>query len=127
MTKKIVIVEDDQDILDIMQIILGNDYKLHLYDTPPNDFLDQISHINPDLVILDWIVPKHNMEVFIDPIKNKLPNCKILIISAQMNLHKAFEGKNVDGVIPKPFGVKVLKEKITNALESTVSSGKIQH
>ncbi|MGK7388898.1 MAG: response regulator [Candidatus Cyclobacteriaceae bacterium M2_1C_046] len=114
MNKKpsIVVVEDDKDILEIIQLILNNDYDLHLFTSPPDNFIDIITTQRPELIIFDWLIPNVVIEDFLEPIRKASPATKILIISAHNNMPQAFTNKKVDALLPKPFGVKRLKAEI---------------
>lgn len=122
--KKIIVVEDDKDILEIMHLILDKDYDLHLFAIPPENFIDIIENLKPDLIILDWLIPNVITEDFIDPIKLKSPGTKIIITSAHSELENNFKDKNIDGLLPKPFGVSSLKGQIKNLLSETKSFSK---
>lgn len=122
MSKKIIIViEDDKDILEIIHLILHKEYDLHLFTAPPEDFVDIVASKNPALIIFDWLIPNVVVEDFIEPIRKNSPSTKILITSAHNNLEKVFTDKDVDGLLPKPFGVKVLKATIKKVIRDKKS------
>lgn len=115
--KEIFIVENDEEILDVLNLILEKDYEIHLYKAPDDHFLKEVKKFNPELFILDWLIPNHKVEELVGPLKESHPNAKIMVISAHEKVMNAFANRGqVDTILPKPFGATELRSAIKNTL-----------
>jgi CheY-like chemotaxis protein len=81
--KKILLVDDDPDFLDIISIKLEKEgYKVEKVDLPEKA-IEKILEFNPDLVILDILMPrKDGIDIALE-IKNndKLKNTKFIFLT----------------------------------------------
>lgn len=56
--KKILLIDDEEDILDLLQIVLKKEGFRHIYTSPLGQMgIDICRSINPDLIILDIMLP----------------------------------------------------------------------
>ena len=107
--KKVVIVDDDDDMRGFMALLLGGRYEV---STAQNGALglDLVREVRPDLLVLDLLMPvMHGFEVCqrlrADP---ELKHTKILISSSKSYKHDvrtAVEETGADNYIVKPFKV----------------------
>jgi CheY-like chemotaxis protein len=106
--KKVLAVDDDNDILDIIRIILEDEgYEVATLSNGKN-ILNNISDIRPDLILLDVMLNGMDGREICKAIKsdaafNPIP---IIMISASHNL----QNFNIlpgppNGFIPKPFDI----------------------
>lgn len=106
--KKILVVEDDADILDIVQQILvshGFDVQTHSTGLGVPDI---VMHYHPNLILLDIRLPgKLGTEVCRE-LKQIDTNLPILLFSAHADQGEALAICDADGFIQKPFGIKNL-------------------
>ena len=113
--KKILVVDDDDDVLETIQLIL----EIGGYDVEPlNDaqlIFDRISDFKPDLVLLDVVLGKIDGRVICSQIKNhnETNRIPILMMSGLYDL-KEIETMECapDDFMQKPFKMDVLLEKI---------------
>ena len=121
--KKILIVDDDSDCLNVMEIALRNDY--HVTTEEDSEHALQLCHSNSfDLIILDILMPGINGFDFYKALKKHKNPAKVIMMSGGMGsmakadelLLKAFEIKGIDDTILKPFDIEVLEEKIKYCL-----------
>ena len=56
---KILIIEDDQAIINSLVILLKNDYEVD-YGKDGNEGLDKVKKFEPDLIILDLLMPERD-------------------------------------------------------------------
>lgn len=116
--KKIIIIENNKDILETFQLILRTTYEVHSFTEPPENFLSMLNVMKPDLLIMDWLIPNINTEDLIHPVKTSYDSIKIIIMSAHQSVHKAFRDKPVDAILQKPFGAIELKKLINSTFSS---------
>lgn len=112
--KRILCVDDDQDILDIYDIILsaeGYSVKTSIY---PVDILQLILDFEPNLIILDInMVDINGLEVCKEVksyISNK--NTPVIIISSDDSIHTAVCDFGATAIILKPFAIDELVKTI---------------
>lgn len=109
MHKKIVVVEDDNDILDLMQYILEDEgYQVLAAGKVEN--VDAIMEHQPDLILLDDRMPGEFGNSICAKIKTNpdTQHIPVILVSATRNLERvAFECKAND-FLPKPFDLDEL-------------------
>ncbi|MFH2137503.1 MAG: response regulator [Candidatus Omnitrophota bacterium] len=117
MGKKILLVDDEQDIVTVVTARLkANDYEVIVaYDGEAA--LEMAKTQNPDLIILDLMLPKMDGYKVCGLLKNDVRYSKIPIImfTARAQEEDVLLGKEMgaDDYITKPFDSMVLLEKIS--------------
>lgn len=121
MTKKILIVEDEEDIMILLSAIFGDleDYEV-LCARDGEEALRVARVDNPDIILLDILLPKLNGYKVCKLIKSDLAmsHTKVLMLSGmtqKSELLKAQEA-GADGYIAKPFSSTALVEKVEELL-----------
>lgn len=106
--RKILAVDDDNDILDVIRIILEDEGYEVATLTNGKNIIDAISNIRPDLILLDVMLSGMDGREICKTIKansnfNPIP---IIMISASHNLqnYQNLPGAP-NGFIPKPFDI----------------------
>lgn len=109
--RKILAVDDDNDILDVIRIILEDEGYEVATLTHGKDIIESITSIRPDLILLDVMLSGMDGRELCKTIKadehfNLIP---IIMISASHNLqnYNALPGPP-NGFIPKPFDIDKL-------------------
>jgi DNA-binding response OmpR family regulator len=115
MPKRILIVEDNALMIEVMTyILISNGYEVFATNTG-NDVFEHIKTDHPDLVILDAILPGINGREICQLIKlNKTTsNLPVIMCSGDESIDDALEQKGApDDVLHKPFDINCLIEKI---------------
>jgi len=113
--KKIVIVEDEVDILELLNMVLTNaGYEVYLCDNGRNA-LDLIKKVKPHLVILDLMLPGFDGKYIVKQMSedDELLDTAVLIISALEESEKMFQGfSQVRDFCIKPFRSSALLQKV---------------
>lgn len=123
MTKKILIVEDEEDIMKLLSAIFGDlgDYEV-LCARDGEEALRVARIDNPDIILLDILLPKLNGYKVCKLIKSDLAmsHTKILMLSgmAQNSDWLRAQEAGADGYIAKPFSSTALIEKVEELLRS---------
>jgi len=116
MNKKILIVDDEKDIVDIMTIFLNEEGYIITCAYDGIEALDKINCNKPDLIILDVMMPK--MDVFSLNLKLKenseTKNIPVILMTGKSDLRKIEEAKEKSGIedyMKKPFSMTELLNK----------------
>lgn len=113
-SKKILIIDDNLTFT----ALLKNQLKEKGYDVATAaegfDGLSQIIIEDPDLIILDALMPKMNGLQFIKKLRENEPMRKIpvIMISGKPNIQEFFSDFIIEEFLQKPFDMPVLLEKI---------------
>jgi DNA-binding response OmpR family regulator len=124
--KKILVVDDDEDVLETIELIL----EIGGYDVEPlNDaqlVFERISDFGPDLILLDVVLGKIDGRVICSQIKSheETRHIPILMMSGLYDLKEVKEMECApDDFMSKPFKMDTLLEKI----ESLVKKKKLRY
>jgi two-component system phosphate regulon response regulator PhoB len=118
MREKILVIDDDQDILELIDFILsekGFEVITSLSVISPDNVLE----IKPDLILLDdWLENTSGHELCLELKTNQATkHIPIIIISATMYLEQLSKKCSADSYIEKPFDINDLESKIISLLE----------
>ena len=116
--KRIIIVDDEPDVIYSIKEGLGTDFEITGADSGKQLF-QTLESIVPDLVLLDIMMPEMNGWQVLKRLKEseKLKNIPVIIISAR----KDKTAKNAgcfyaEDYIEKPFAINEVKEKINKII-----------
>lgn len=107
MKKKILIIEDDKDILEIlMHILLHEGYDVE--SSRDGNVVHQIKDIKPDLILCDIWIPHFKGTDICTTLKNDelTKTIPFILISTSMKLPQLAMASGADNYIQKPFQVK---------------------
>jgi DNA-binding response OmpR family regulator len=117
--KRILLVDDDREIVESMRIALeAGGYEI-LVARDGNQGLAMAERDNPDLVILDMMMPKRSGFLVLEKIRRSRPvPLRVIMITAnEGSRHKAYaEMLGVDDYIRKPFAMDRLLESVDRLL-----------
>jgi DNA-binding NtrC family response regulator len=115
---KILIIEDDKAIVDVLEMILQQDgFKLeHAFNGPTG--LQKYNQSSPDVVLLDIRMPKMDGIEVLQEIKKIDANSIVIMISGHGNIETAVQTTKLGAYdfISKPFDVERLRLTIQNGL-----------
>jgi DNA-binding response OmpR family regulator len=117
--KRILIVDDDYEIVDAMRAALEAKEYTVLVARDGNQGLAMAEREDPDLMILDMMMPKRSGFLVLEKLRRSRPNpLRVVMITAnEGSRHKAYaEMLGVDDYIRKPFGMDRLLESIGRLL-----------
>ncbi len=119
--KKILVVDDDRDIRIAMEMALKDLGPEVISVGDGNQAVREIEESEPDLVVLDMMLPKRSGFLVLERIKrDRTPGEKPFVIMVTGNLgnrHKIYaERLGVDRYITKPFRMNKLLEAIVELL-----------
>jgi DNA-binding response OmpR family regulator len=118
--KRILLVDDDREIIDSLKIALEAQGYEVLVARDGNQGLALVERENPDLVILDMMMPKRSGFLVLEKLRRTRPvPIRIIMITAnEGSRHKAYaEMLGVDDYVRKPFPMDRLISSVSRLLE----------
>ncbi len=117
MKRKILVIEDDMDIAELVKLVLETESYTVESVLDPLEAIDKAKSYKPDAILLDLLMPKLNgWEIFKQLRKDKeFDDVPIAILTAKSEEIDTMVGlhvMNADGYITKPFGKQELIDKI---------------
>jgi len=117
--KRILLVDDDAEIIESMRVALeAKGYEI-LVARDGNQGLAMADREDPDLVILDMMMPKRSGFLVLEKLRRtrRIPTRVIMITANEGSRHKAYaEMLGVDDYIRKPFAMDRLLESVKRLL-----------
>jgi len=116
---KILVVDDDQSIVEILQFLLNKEGHTVCIARKGRSGLEMAQRERPDLIVLDVMMPEMDGftvsgTLFKDPVMRRIP---ILILTARGNAREIFElVPNVSLYMEKPFEPELLLQNIRKLL-----------
>jgi len=114
---KVLIVDDDQDLVDLFVEIMGKDGRFEVRTAGTGfDAGVEANRFRPDVIVLDYLLPDINGMAVCKTVRQseELDNTRILIISGVINRPEVDQllEAGADDFIKKPFGVPEVMERI---------------
>ena len=117
--KRILLVDDDREIVETMRIALeAAGYEI-IIARDGNQGLALVERENPDLVILDMMMPKRSGFLVLEKIRRTRPvPLRVIMVTAnEGSRHKAYaEMLGVDDYLRKPFAMARLLDSVGRLL-----------
>lgn len=123
--KSVLLVDDDPDMVTALRIVLDETGATIRIAVDGNEALTVASEFDPDLVVLDAMLPKRSgflvLEKLKGPAKKKGQRPLVVMITGNTGKrHQTWaESLGVDGYFNKPFRM----ERLLESLEKLVSNG----
>ena len=125
MLKKVLVLDNDQRILDVMQEALNYEgFDVDVYDGT-DDILKLIKKCKPDLLIVDYILNGINGGELCRSVKNCsiTKNLPVIIFSAYPKVLQSLGFYGCNAFISKPFDLSELIDKVTDLVTVQQKSG----
>ena len=118
--KKILVIDDDLEIVELVKNRLqANHYEVL---TAPDGIegLELAKVHQPDLIVLDVMMPHMDGYTFVQEIKliDHLRRIPIMIITAKADMQDLFVNEGVNCCLTKPFKTEVFLEKVQQLVHS---------
>lgn len=117
--KRILLVDDDQEIIESMRLALEAKGYQVLVARNGNEGLAMAEREDPDLVILDMMMPLRSGFLVLEKLRvtRTVPTKVIMVTANEGNRHKAYaETLGVDDYIRKPFAMDRLLKSVAKLL-----------
>ena len=117
MNKRVLIIENDQDIRQIVEFIL-QEQDFETYSTPEPGELSQLASFRPDVILLDEFInsqPGHRLcrKIKAVPALARVP---VIILSTANNIELIAEECDANDYIRKPFDIENMVNKVVRVV-----------
>lgn len=114
MNKKILIIDDDTSILEVIKIILEDKGYTTIALSSAAHIQNVIEKNEPDLILLDIWISGHNGSDIVKTLKKntRFKSIPVILISANNDTQKIAQEAGADGFIAKPFDIDYLSEVV---------------
>lgn len=115
--KKVLIFDDEEDILEITKIALKDDFDIHTRSSL-SDPVKTVAKINPDIILMDYFIPTIGGRKAVELLKENenTKYIKVIFFSANNNIQEIANMAGADGYFSKPFKIQQLKEFLYDQL-----------
>ena len=119
---RIIYVEDDADIRAMVELALEDEgFELFQYGSP-QQMLDQVDSVDPDLILLDIMMPEIDGITVARKLKSKpnLQQTPIIFLTAKVQSAEIerYRACGAEAVIKKPFDVMELANQLREILQT---------
>jgi len=114
MTKKLLICDDDVDIVEMLEIVLDDISYEIITETNSKKVLELISNTHPHLVLMDLWMPVISGDQILKHMREdkSLASIPVVIMSAAPDGKEIALKAGANGYIPKPFDVDELVQRV---------------
>lgn len=116
MTKRVLIVDDDED----MQVLLQEALEIDRYEVSVAgdgvQALATLEQTTPDLILLDLMMPRMDGFTFAHEIQLRGLHTPIIVISADVNARQRVEQMGARGYVTKPFDLFSLLNEVSHCI-----------
>jgi DNA-binding NtrC family response regulator len=116
--KRIIIFDDDEDILSICRYILEEQgWEVHTF-TDCNNILEKVSGVCPDIILMDNWIPDAGGIIATQTLKKdgELKNIPVVYFSANSDIQLLADHAGAETYLAKPFDLEELERVINTAL-----------
>lgn len=118
MKKKILIVDDEEDIRNTVKEILKSEGYLVETAVNGDDCLEKVNGgLKPDLILMDIMMPGIPVRELVPKLKGLRISFLSVVRATEAEKERLLESDNVIGFIQKPFDVKNLVKRVGELLE----------
>jgi DNA-binding response OmpR family regulator len=116
--KTILICEDDQHLRQLIRVVIGE--GVHFVEAHDGDEAVELAlEHRPDVVILDFMLPKRSGSDVLTAIRKELPpeETHVIVVSAWPDADEAAVAAGADAFLPKPFEPEHLEAIVAKLLD----------
>jgi DNA-binding NtrC family response regulator len=116
----LLIVDDEMGVRESLKMVFSKDYRLFEADSIDLAVL-HVQQKNPDVVLLDIVMPKVDGIEVLRQIKALDPGCEVIMLTGLNSLQLATKAMAFGAFdfVGKPFDVAELRQKVSRALEKS--------
>jgi DNA-binding NtrC family response regulator len=115
--KRVFILDDDEDIIEVLSHILGKQYTL-CCKTNADDIYQSIVNFKPDIILMDNFIGQRNASDIIHHLRNSEQplSTPVILFSAAHNIEEVASSIGAASYLAKPASIGVIRETIKNML-----------
>lgn len=116
--KKVFILDDDADIIQVMTHILSKQYELRT-QTVSEGVYDAIFSFKPDVIIVDNFIGEQNAHEILTQLRNNEQpvTAPVVLFSAAHNITELAAALGADRYLAKPASISEIRELIRSMVE----------
>lgn len=128
MAATILVVDDEPKVLDVMKPFLEREGFVVYTALTGTDALQRVEEVNPDLIVLDWMLPERSGLDVCREIRNTTRAVGIIMLTARTDETDRVLGLEIgaDDYIPKPFSLRELLARIRAVLRRIQSTTTVE-
>lgn len=118
--RKILIVDDDPDILEAIKIIVESEGYNAEVTTRAREAIRIVQDFKPDLIILDVLLSGDDGRVICKSLKTdeRTKDIPIIMISAHPSAKKSVKESGANSFVPKPFSIEELVYEVQKHIKT---------
>jgi DNA-binding response OmpR family regulator len=103
--RRIMIVDDDESVRSLLRLTLPEEGYEIVEAIDGEEALTLLNSRVPDLVLLDWKMPRRHGSLVLDELKRRHPQLPVIVLTAEVAEHhrSLAESLKVDVFLTKPF------------------------
>src|SRR6202047_2455866 len=121
MRKRVLIADDSTSVRNVIRSFLRDHQEIEICGEAVDglDTIEKAQRLQPDLILLDLVMPEINGAVVASILKQKMPNVRIILFTMYSeNVSKAFSSAvGIDAVLSKPDGMTHVVESINSLFD----------
>ncbi|WP_312900889.1 response regulator transcription factor [Chryseobacterium taichungense] len=117
-SKKIMVCDDDQGILDVLQMLLESEGFTVFTEINSTNLIKQIQIDHPDLILLDLWMPLLSGDQVLKAIRSTqgIKDLPVIVLSASVDGDDIASDAGANDFVAKPFDLDVIVSKINGLL-----------
>ena len=113
---RVMVVDDEEDLRNLVKMVMEKEGFEVESAEDGNDFLEKVDRFQPDIVILDVMMPGPSTKEILQKLREKGVDSKIVLLTvvrfSSEEIKKLSEMGNVVGYMTKPFDIPELVSEI---------------
>ncbi len=111
--KKILALDDNEDMLEMLQLILGKKYEVHCL-MAPEQFDEQVHSFQPDLIIIDHFIGQYTSGTLMEDIgkNNFRQSFPFILFSGSHDVEARANELGAAGFIMKPSSINYIRNYV---------------
>lgn len=107
MSKKVLVIDDDEAITELLQIVLGDEGYEVIINNSGERVSDHFTENLPDVILLDFQLPNKNGDTIARSLKmqERTKMIPIIMLSSHPNIKEIAREVRVDNYLSKPFEI----------------------
>jgi len=121
------VVDDEAGVRQSLQLVFNKTYRV-LEAPSADEAVQKLTDENPDVVLLDIMMPGADGLAVLKQIKSINPDCQVLMLTGLNTARTAFAAKGTGAFdyVTKPFDVEELRLRVEHALEKVQLSRELE-
>lgn len=122
---KIFLLDDEELITSMLSRVLKKEGYAVTAETDPQDVIEKIRSLSPDVVLLDVNIPEKNGLDILQEIKDKGPETEVVMLTADDTVETAVKAMKFGAAdyLTKPLDI----EKVRIVINNIIEKGKLKH